>query len=575
MLSKEQWNAVVTFCKEKCNYLEIEYIKILAEPDVEYGFSMTDNSWQDIKMVYRAACGHEETITMVLLGGIHEPHYMMEKCSQCYDENPYDMFETFEEWRDAYTQQILYDYENEIDEYYESFDREQSERNIEEAVEEYEREGNSNLKLGKLLKLLRMTQEEVANYMFEFLKGAGYNIEDIEWSDGAYIWAKGDRQSNVMLMGHMDTVRNENNLMSLSFNKETGIIRNLGGDGAGDVLGGDDRCAMFLIQEVIIQSGIRPDVLLTYDEEIGGVGVGKFCKDHKIEDLKHIHWTIEPDKSFEGKDNLVWCRYDDDSDIFEKFMKENYPDMEEIFGSYTDMCDIQSDFGINGINIDACYNNQHTKSEYIDFYRMPRVIQRMIDMIKLKTIEVFAYEENYAYSYNYSAYGGSSGRYNSGIFVKDDSTCAICGWLTAEYEMAKIGDELVCYDCCEELDEADIKYLLYGANFMEENYSNYEPPVRTFSSTYGTEDDDVPFDVDLGECMICQCPLTKKNAFPEYTKMCNTCAGVSGEELNNYNPQDDIRCYCRECCEPILFSEEPNYMAEDVCDKCVKAALDI
>lgn len=259
MLKEKEINAINKFAQSKLTSLELEFVEVMFESGVEYSFD--DDSWQDVLVRFKADCGHEEIITLISLDTLSPASDVSRLCLACF-ENREAIDKEPKIW-DAYPSDNpgwdddCWDYGQHWTGYGEAtasvdMAEELTKTNI--AVAEHD-EGESKLKVSKMFKLLKMDQNEVANYMYQFLLGAGYKLEDIEWVEGGYIWAKGDRQTNVMLMGHMDTVRNESNDMNLTFNKETGIIKNLGGTGTGDVLGGDDRCAMFLIQEVIIQSG--------------------------------------------------------------------------------------------------------------------------------------------------------------------------------------------------------------------------------------------------------------------------------------------------------------------------------
>ena len=112
----------------------------------------------------------------------------------------------------------------------------------------------------KFEEICTMSQNEVKTYMTDFLTEMKY--ENVVSGDG-YLYAKGTEP--VLLVAHMDTVHK----------KQCKVITR---DGdkimSPQGIGGDDRCGIFIIMNVVNEK--HCSVLLCEDEEIGCVGAKKF-----------------------------------------------------------------------------------------------------------------------------------------------------------------------------------------------------------------------------------------------------------------------------------------------------------
>ena len=107
--------------------------------------------------------------------------------------------------------------------------------------------------------ICKMTQKEVKAYMKSYLVSQKYNVVDMD----GFLYAKGTVP--VLLVAHMDTVHKVQckNIINLN-----------GRMSSPQGIGGDDRCGVFMIMNVVKE--LNCSVLLCEDEEIGGVGARKF-----------------------------------------------------------------------------------------------------------------------------------------------------------------------------------------------------------------------------------------------------------------------------------------------------------
>jgi len=216
-----------------------------------------------------------------------------------------------------------------------------------------------------LMKILKMTQNEVKVYAKKQLKLSGYSpiLRD------GFIYAEGDLP--VLLVAHMDTV----------FKAPKYVIQN------GDVLSGkrglgaDDRAGIFGVLELVAK-GYRPSILFLEDEEIGCVGAGKFI-------LSGIDITanciIELDR--QGKDNAVF--YDLVNTDFETYITDF--GFRWSYGSYSDISVICPHFNIAGVNLSVGYYGQHTRTEKLVMSELETTLIKVENILENLPTGIFDY----------------------------------------------------------------------------------------------------------------------------------------------------------------------------------------
>lgn len=127
-------------------------------------------------------------------------------------------------------------------------------------------------------------------------------------------------------------------------------------------LGADDRAGVLGIME-LINKGCRPHVLFTCGEEVGGIGVGEFVKDHD-EFPFDCRYFIELDRQGHGEAVFYHC----DNPTFENYI-ESFGFTTAI-GSYSDIVDLSQAYDIAGVNLSIGYLNEHTTSETLNLRSM-------------------------------------------------------------------------------------------------------------------------------------------------------------------------------------------------------------
>lgn len=200
---------------------------------------------------------------------------------------------------------------------------------------------------------------------------------------GNFILVRG--QAQVMLVAHMDTVH-EKPVRDICISADGNIIMSPQG------IGGDDRCGVFALCKIFRAAQIKPWLLFTCNEEIGGVGTKAFCLAHKqrqlpkeIDDLKFI---IELDRK--GYRDAVF--YNCANTDFETYITNKGFKFAQ--GSFSDISLIAPELKIAAVNLSCGYHHAHTLHEYINRAELNATIDKVIDIISdASTLPRFEYFE--------------------------------------------------------------------------------------------------------------------------------------------------------------------------------------
>lgn len=234
--------------------------------------------------------------------------------------------------------------------------------------------------------MLRMSQHGLKFFTKQKLRALGYNPVD----EKGFLYAEGELP--VLLVAHLDTVH---------VKLPTKIYRNEGKLTSPNGIGGDDRCGVYMILELVKE--LRCSVLFCEDEEIGAVGAELFVKSD-IAKTVNPNYIIEFDRK--GSNDAVF--YDCDNPDFEDFITES-KFFKPSWGSFSDISVIAPALKVAAVNLSCGYYNAHLSTEYI-------VLQDMIDAMNeakniiMKPSEQFEYIEA-KYSYGFGGY--SRGGYAS------------------------------------------------------------------------------------------------------------------------------------------------------------------
>lgn len=211
----------------------------------------------------------------------------------------------------------------------------------------------------KFVDICKMTQQEVKSYMTKYLAGYKYKVEN---RDG-FLYAKGDIP--VLLVAHMDTVHKQ---LPTVINEVNGRISSPQG------IGGDDRCGIFIIMNLVKK--LHCSVLLCEDEEIGGSGAIKFANSEFIDKLD-VDYMIEFDRM--NATDAVF--YSCDNKEFTDFVTD-CTGFRTAYGSFSDISVIAPAAKIAAVNLSCGYYKAHTTDEYVVYKEMLDTISAAEELIQ-------------------------------------------------------------------------------------------------------------------------------------------------------------------------------------------------
>lgn len=214
-----------------------------------------------------------------------------------------------------------------------------------------------NFQIPKLLsEIIIKTQPQLKRFCSDYLKYKGYEVI----TKKGYLYAEGNIP--VMLIAHLDTVHKETV-------KEV-YISNMGNISSPQGIGGDDRCGVYTILKLIIDTELKPYVLFAEDEEIGCVGSEKFRKDMNKYNI-NVNFLIEIDRR--GNNDAVY--YECGNPDFENFISSY--GFKTDFGSFSDIAVIAPALGVAAVNLSSGYYNAHTTEEIINLPDLDNTIKRV------------------------------------------------------------------------------------------------------------------------------------------------------------------------------------------------------
>lgn len=213
---------------------------------------------------------------------------------------------------------------------------------------------------GLLERIVSLSQEELRKTLAQYLKGKYKNVI----VEKEYIVAIGDIP--VALVAHMDTVF-YNQPSEIYYDQRKAIMW------SPDGLGADDRAGIFAILQ-IIADGYRPHIILTTDEERGGLGAQALAK--KKCPIEFLRFMIQLDRK--GSNDCVF--YECLNPEFIKFIE--HFGFAEAVGSFSDISFLMPAWKICGVNLSIGYKDEHTIAETLNVHWMFKTISKVKDILE-------------------------------------------------------------------------------------------------------------------------------------------------------------------------------------------------
>lgn len=233
-------------------------------------------------------------------------------------------------------------------------------------------------------KICRMSQKSLKNHVKQMLKKTH---DEVTVADG-YVYAQGIFP--VLLVAHLDTVHEKLPNM-IVYDQTQDIISSPNG------IGGDDRAGVYMIFEIL--KLFNCSVLFCEDEEIGGIGAGKFAKSELASEL-HFNYIMEFDRANANDAVFYSCANDE----FEKFITKDF--YKTNYGTYSDICDVAPALGCAAVNLSCGYYKAHTKDEYVVLSEMENSIRAACDILaRTSHDDKFEYVEDESVYDNWTGYG--------------------------------------------------------------------------------------------------------------------------------------------------------------------------
>ena len=292
---------------------------------------------------------------------------------------------------------------------------------------------------------LKPTQKELFNLLRKKYRGEA--IARL----GSYILVPG--KAPIMLLAHMDTVH-EKPVKHICKSSDGDILMSPQG------IGGDDRCGVYALVKAYEAALIKPWLLFTCDEEIGGLGAERFVTDYRKDkmpkDLGSLKLLVEIDRK--GKKDAVY--YSCDNSEFEKYITSK--GFVTAYGSFSDISVIAPAIGVAAVNLSSGYYNAHTLHEYINRKQIDAVIKSVIEIVAEAAKSDFP-----KYEYIEKVYEPAMSTFRSGYGLWDDDGLGV--WNTKKVPLSSKAD------MAEETIPSDLpSYMIEMYNDLLEFYTQEE-----------------------------------------------------------------------------------------------------
>lgn len=221
-----------------------------------------------------------------------------------------------------------------------------------------------------------------------------------------------------LLSAHMDTVGLVNDYTLAYQLKEdsTGIIS------TGGVCGGDDKCGIHIILNILTENEHKINFIFSTDEEIGCLGIKHFLTNdentQKLED--NCLYCLVLDRKGDS-DIICYLNYYGTKEFDEALQKvsdNNFMGFNSTVGLFSD-ADYISDY-VSTANISVGYYNPHTSKEYIDIFAMD-IAEDFVKQILTEVTEKYE-PVDAPFSYGYSGYSSRTYGSKSWYYGYDDYT---------------------------------------------------------------------------------------------------------------------------------------------------------
>lgn len=240
-----------------------------------------------------------------------------------------------------------------------------------------------------------------------------------------------DNGANVLAVAHLDTVQTSSRFNRVAFDDETIVYcPKL-----------DDRLGVYTILDLLPKLGVKVDVLLTENEEIGQSTACDF------ETSKHYNWIVEFDRC--GSDAVSY-EY-----AWNEVLREYF---DTGCGSFSDICYLDH-LECKAMNVGVAYENEHNKRAY--FILEDYLVQVARWLLFYEKYETVRFPHTYSATAHYPYYGSCTEGFGESNDVpdyqdtgdKDIAWCSECHEDKQEPDTVVRGNSRLCVECGTEVFE--------------------------------------------------------------------------------------------------------------------------
>lgn len=249
--------------------------------------------------------------------------------------------------------------------------------------------------------VLTKTQSEMLAWLPEVLADYGYQIKVTDYM----IQAISTEESQPCLVAHLDTINTKRKNSGYSYGTyyQTTTVTSTEKDRTPEeedilvteryillspeckssiqCLGADDRVGVKTILD-ILETGLRPHILFTTDEEVGCVGSRKAVEENALEGLKMASMLIQIDRGVHERSWHEMVTYDFDPESHKEIFDELRKTYTMATGSYTDVAVLGPHLDKPIVNVSASYMHEHTTDEFINLDAYKYNTQGLIKFIE-------------------------------------------------------------------------------------------------------------------------------------------------------------------------------------------------
>ena len=230
--------------------------------------------------------------------------------------------------------------------------------------------------------LCEMSPQRLYKFLINFLGSKGYKVV----SDENTNWIVAQGRDPLILCAHIDTI---------FYAQPTNIYVDVDAHvlWSPQGLGADDRAGVYAIMDILLNTGYRPSIIFTNDEELGCLGARNLIDRYPHLPFKDVKAIIQLDRR--GYRDAVY--YGCDNFSFEQWVS-SFGFITET-GSFSDISVLCPIWGIAGVNLSVGYYNEHEFREYLKWDELEDVILKVLLMLERSKAldELFEYKHRKDY----------------------------------------------------------------------------------------------------------------------------------------------------------------------------------